>query len=113
MTMVNSQSNAVDPYAFTLGDRMKKALRVARLTRYEMADYLDVASETVSTWMNDRVRPSTQTVRLWALKTGAQYDWLLGLECTPPDLNREPTDSGLPRVLKFERIAKSPRAAAA
>lgn len=74
MTLVNA---ANDPYAFTVGDRMKKSLKVAGLSRAEMADYLGVVPETVSTWMNDRIQPNVQTMRLWALKTGAPYAWIV------------------------------------
>jgi len=77
---------------WTLGDRMKKALKVAGISRDDMAEYLGVAPATVSTWMNDRIHPSLQTQRLWAMRTGAGYDWITGY--TPRDLNPEPTDSG-------------------
>jgi transcriptional regulator with XRE-family HTH domain len=88
MTMLNEQTN---PYEFSLGDRMKKSLRVAGLSRDEMAQYLDVDPGTVSTWMNDRIRPSKQTLRLWTMKTGAPWVWLITGEYTPRDLNPEPT----------------------
>ncbi|MBN9141072.1 MAG: helix-turn-helix domain-containing protein [Micrococcales bacterium] len=81
-----------DRFAFTLGDRMKRAMKVAGVSRGEMADYLDVEPTTVSTWMNDRVQPGVQTLRLWALKTGAPYEWLVTGKYTPRDLNPEPTD---------------------
>jgi transcriptional regulator with XRE-family HTH domain len=55
---------------------MKRSAKVAGITRQEMAEYLDVAPETVSTWMNDRIVPSTQTLRLWAMRTGAPFEWL-------------------------------------
>jgi transcriptional regulator with XRE-family HTH domain len=41
-----------------------------------MADYLGVARNTVSTWINGRIAPSKQTLRLWALRTGVDYEWL-------------------------------------
>jgi transcriptional regulator with XRE-family HTH domain len=90
--MVNA--HGVDAYAFTLGDRMKRSAKVAGLSRYALAEYLDVTPETVSTWTNDRIKPSTQTLRLWALKTGAPYAWLVSGEWTPRDLNPEPTGYG-------------------
>jgi transcriptional regulator with XRE-family HTH domain len=83
-----------DRFAFTKGDRMKRSIKVAGLSRGEMAEYLGVEPTTVSTWMNDRIEPSTQTLRLWALRTGAPYEWLVTGEYTPRDLNPEPTDFG-------------------
>ena len=57
-------------------DRMRKALRSARMTPGEMAAYLQVGGNTVSTWINGRVDPSPQTLRLWALRTGVPFRWL-------------------------------------
>lgn len=59
-----------------IADRMRKALRTSGHTVQDMADYLDVSRGTVSTWINGRIPPSTQTVRLWALRTGVPYEWL-------------------------------------
>ncbi|HUX71799.1 MAG TPA: helix-turn-helix transcriptional regulator [Cellulomonadaceae bacterium] len=61
---------------FDLADRMRKALRTSGIGVQEMADYLDVARNTVSTWINGRIVPSSQTIRLWALRTGVPYSWL-------------------------------------
>jgi transcriptional regulator with XRE-family HTH domain len=59
-------------------DRMRKALREAGIGVQEIADYLGVARNTVSTWINGRIEPSTQTLRLWALRCGVPYGWLTG-----------------------------------
>ena len=64
--------------AWDLADRMRKALRVAGIGVSEMADYLGVTRNTVGTWINGRIEPSVQTVRLWALNTGVSYEWLAG-----------------------------------
>ena len=61
-----------------LADRMRKSLRHADVGVQEMADYLGVARNTVSTWINGRVEPSTQTLRLWAMRTNVSYEWLAG-----------------------------------
>lgn len=61
---------------FDLADRMRKALRTSHVGVQEMADYLGVARNTVSTWINGKIQPSMQTVRLWALRTGVPYVWL-------------------------------------
>lgn len=61
---------------FDLPDRMRKALRAAGMTVQEMADYLGVARNTASNWINGKNPPSKQTQRLWALRTGVSFDWL-------------------------------------
>ena len=66
-------------------DRMRKALRVAGIGVSEMADYLGVSRTSVSNWINGRVPPSIQTLRLWALRTGVPYPWLLGGDTVPPN----------------------------
>jgi transcriptional regulator with XRE-family HTH domain len=43
-----------------------------------MADYLGVSRQSVGNWMNGRIDPSLQTLRLWALRCGVNYEWLAG-----------------------------------
>lgn len=64
--------------AWDLADRMRKALRESGVGVQEMADYLGVTRSTVSTWINGRIQPSVQTLRLWALATGVPLEWLSG-----------------------------------
>jgi transcriptional regulator with XRE-family HTH domain len=61
---------------FDLADRMRKALRTAGMTVQEMADYLGVVRATASNWINGHTPPSKQSLRLWALRTGVDFDWL-------------------------------------
>ena len=60
----------------TLGERMRRALRKEHMGVQEMADYLGVARNTVSTWINDRIHPGEQTLRLWSIRTGVPLEWL-------------------------------------
>lgn len=81
---------------------MRMALRDAGVGVQEIADYLDVARNTVSRWINDRGEPSKQTMRLWAIRTGVPLVWLeTGAAPTEPsgpegyttrDSNPEPAD---------------------
>jgi len=43
-----------------------------------MADYLGVSRQSVGNWMNGRIEPSQQTLRLWAMRTGVSFEWLAG-----------------------------------
>lgn len=69
---------------FDLADRMRKALRVSDVSVQDMADFLGVTRGTVSTWINGHIHPSTQTLKLWAARTGVPYEWLTGF---PEDAN--------------------------
>jgi len=75
---MTEQPHAPAVPSWDLADRMRKSLRHADIGVQEMADYLGVARNTVSTWINGRIEPSTQTLRLWALRTGVDYPWLAG-----------------------------------
>ena len=57
------------PLEFALADRMRRALKVSGVSVQDMADYLGVARNTVSTWINGLITPSLQTLRLWAIRT--------------------------------------------
>lgn len=85
-----------------VADRLRKAMRHAGLGVQDMAGYLGVTRGTVSTWINGRIVPSTQTLRLWALRCGVSYDWLAGGQSPHPAL-RFPTMSG--EIRKGERRA--------
>ena len=90
-----------------VADRMRKSLRNAALGVQEMADYLDVSRNTVSTWINGRIEPSVQTLRLWAFRTGVSYAWLKdGLTSSGP------TGGGaVNRGHNLRYISQSPRVA--
>jgi transcriptional regulator with XRE-family HTH domain len=60
-----------------LADRMRKSLRTAGVSVQDIASYLDVTPRSVGNWINGRIDPSTQTLRLWALRCGVPYIWLM------------------------------------
>ena len=65
-----------DVPAWDTADRMRKALRVADIGVQEMADYLGVSRTSASNWINGRIEPSVQTLRLWAIRCGVPFEWL-------------------------------------
>jgi len=77
-----------------IADRLRKSLREADIGVQEMANYLQVARNTVSTWINGRIEPSAQTVRLWALRTGVPFEWLCHGDLSPCDIRPR----GIPRT---------------
>jgi transcriptional regulator with XRE-family HTH domain len=74
---------AGDVPEWDLADRMRKALRVAGIGPQEMADYLGVSRQSVGNWINGRVEPSLQTLRLWSIRTGVPLEWVLERELIP------------------------------
>lgn len=64
--------------SWDLADRMRKSLRHAGIGPAQMADYLGVTPRSVGNWINGRIAPSVQTLRLWALRTGVPFEWLRG-----------------------------------
>ncbi len=80
---------------FDLADRMRKALRTSGVGSMEMADYLGVTRATVSNWINGHVKPSLQSLRLWAMRTGVDFDWLR----TGEDPHQLEADEGVSAML--------------
>lgn len=74
---MSNQSPSQDP-AWTLGERLRKSLRVAGIEGQEMADVLGVSRFTVSNYLADRTVPTRGTLMAWALKTGVNFEWLAG-----------------------------------
>jgi transcriptional regulator with XRE-family HTH domain len=61
-----------------LADRLRKALREADVSVQEMAEYLEVSRNTVSSWINGHHRPRPSDLKQWALRCGVPYTWLVG-----------------------------------
>jgi transcriptional regulator with XRE-family HTH domain len=68
---------------FDLADRLRRSLRVSGVSVQEMAEYLDVTRGTVSNWINGHIVPNTQSLRLFAMKTGIPFEWLRDGEVHP------------------------------
>lgn len=79
-------------YGMDLADRMTKALRYSNVGVMEMADYLEVSRNAVSSWINGRNQPRRRDLRAFAMRTGYPIAWFEKGKCTPRDLNPEPTD---------------------
>lgn len=97
--------------AWTLGDRLGKAMRVAGISAAEMAEYLDVHRNTVSAYINDRQPPKRSVLRLWALRTGVSLDWLETGESPvgPPPGGGEQAGTDRLAQLTRAKLNRSPR----
>lgn len=80
-----SQQHSEVKLAWDVADRMRKSLRVSGSGVQEMADYLGVARNTVSSWINGRIRPSRQTLILWAMRTGVTVAYLESGQTSDPE----------------------------
>jgi DNA-binding XRE family transcriptional regulator len=85
--------------------RLRIAREYAGLDQAEFAARAGIARGTVSAIEKGHRAASKATLNLWSFATGVSLDWLrygdsprpdetgaVGEECTPSDLNREPTD---------------------
>lgn len=60
-----------------LADRLRKSLDEAGISNQEMAEYFGVSRNTISRLINGHSPPDLRTLRLWALRTGAPFEWLV------------------------------------
>jgi transcriptional regulator with XRE-family HTH domain len=81
---------------FDMPDRMRRALRISGVSAGDMAEYLGVRREAVSTWLSGRINPRKSTLRLWALRTGVPLEWLETGQV--PDDGPAPDGAPLPRL---------------
>jgi transcriptional regulator with XRE-family HTH domain len=63
--------------SFELRHRMSLALEAAGVSVQDMAAELGVSRVTVSAWLHARNRPPIAALKLWAIRTGVSYQWLL------------------------------------
>ena len=74
-------SESIETPEWTLGWRLQRALAHAGMTTEEMAAELGVTRQTVSRWINERgAQPRAGFVKLWALRCGVPYEWLVAGE---------------------------------
>ena len=85
---MSTQPSLGNRFAFSQGDRMRKAMDVAGISVNELAAEFGVNRNTVSRWLNDLNEPSVKTLKVFAMRTGAPLAWLI-----TGDLNENPPPS--------------------
>lgn len=75
MTNLADQGNPVP--RFEMRHRMGLALEAGDVKVSEMADELGVGRNTVGNYLAGRTKPTRSVLRVWALRTGVPFDWLL------------------------------------
>jgi transcriptional regulator with XRE-family HTH domain len=83
VSVTAESAGPAEPPQWDVADRMRKALRSADIGLQEIADYLGVSRHSAGRWINGGITPSTQTLRLWALRCGVTYEWLVSGDCEP------------------------------
>ncbi len=105
--------------SFTLGDRLRKAREFAELEQSELAARMGVSRATVSSAETGSRRVREITLKMWALSTGVNREWLEtgqapegdpgpGTWYTTRDSNPEPADlepQGRAEVIPFRAAA--------
>lgn len=92
-----------------MSDRLRKALAHADVSSNEMAQYLEVSRHTISNWINGRTRPPATATKLWAMRCGVPYSWLVsGVERQTADGDWGPpllTDPDIPSGMSVDHDA--------
>ena len=73
---MSTSTEGLFAFQWDLADRLAKTLRVADMSASEMADHLEVHRNTVGSWLRGQTTPNAAVLRVWAIRTGAQYQWL-------------------------------------
>lgn len=61
-----------------LHHRLQRALEYGRVTVPEMADELGVSRVTAWSYCHGRTKPNGAVLKIWAMRTGVDYNWLAG-----------------------------------
>lgn len=67
----------------TLGERLRKARRFARLTQAELAERVGISGATASNYESDLRHPPFDVVVLWSAATGVELDFFVSAVATP------------------------------
>jgi len=64
--------------AFELRHRLALALESEGIGVSEMGTYLEVSASTMTNYLSGRTRPGGGKLKLWAIRCGVSYAWLIG-----------------------------------
>lgn len=63
--------------AETVGDRLERSLKHAKVGVQEMAEHLGLSRNQTGRYINDRTPVPKAVLRVWALRCGVPYSWLV------------------------------------
>jgi transcriptional regulator with XRE-family HTH domain len=71
---LDNMTATVTAFEWTLGDRLRKARRMAGLTGEELGGRLGVSKEAALAWERGTRNPSWHQVERWAQETGVPFE---------------------------------------
>ena len=71
-----SDKHESEAMTWTLGDRLRKARRVAGFSTEEMGKRVGVSRQAINSYELDARSPKLPTLLKWAEETGAPFDWV-------------------------------------
>lgn len=84
---------------WTLGDRLRKARESTGLGMVEFAEKVGISRVTVRNVESGKSHPQQATLKMWALATGVNFEWLLTGE-TPPPGSGDGVENGAPSEIR-------------
>lgn len=102
MSIVKRETAGFIPQ-WTLADRLRKARESTGLGIVEFAEKVGISRGTVNNAEHGKREPSTPTIKMWALATGVDYNWLLTGE-TPPPGTGEGVSEGAPSQIRTDDL---------
>lgn len=103
LTVMSQMPNGAVP-TWDEGDRLAKALRHAGMSNSDMASYMGVHRNTISSYVNGRAAVDRRTRLLWAMKTGVSIEWLEDGAGEPPT-----PGPGVPQSNQLARLTEMKR----
>lgn len=89
MSNVGSMNKAKQSAGFIpewrISDRLRRAREHSGLGQVEFAEKTGISRATISNAETGRSEPQKTTIKVWALATGVNYEWLLTGKTPPPN----------------------------
>ena len=97
--------NELRTVEWSIGDRLAKARRLAKMSTREMAEYLGLDRKMINHYESDRTPIRMAYLRLWADRCGVSIEWIIhGNDTTP----HEGADSATGPASKNGRTPRRP-----
>lgn len=88
---------------FDLSDRLRKARKTTGLDIRAFAEKVGISKATVTNAESGKNRPQKNTIKIWALATGVDYEWLLTGK-TPPPGDGDGVSEGAPSRIRTDDL---------
>ncbi len=89
---------------FDLSDRLRKARKTTGLDIREFAEKTGISKATVTNAESGKNKPFKNTIKIWALATGVDYEWLLNGTTPPPEDGEGVAEPGAPSQIRTDDL---------